>query len=286
MLKNSKKIIIFSIISILLVVLIFWIVRENSALEVNSYCVKSKSLPKEFCDFRIAQVSDLHNVEMGKNNEKLISTLKQCKPDIIVITGDLIDSRRMNLKIALKFVEQAIEIAPCYYVAGNHEARMSEYSELKKALYGYGVNVLENSKVQIERKGKTITILGVNDPSFKTNYLFGDDISVMNTFLDELLLEQDGYTILLSHRPELFEVYANKNIDLVFSGHAHGGQFVIPFIGGVFAPNQGLFPKYHSGLHKKFNTTMVVSRGIGNSIIPFRVNNRPEVVLVQLCAEA
>ena len=108
----------------------------------------------------------------------------------------------------------------------------------------------------------------------------------MGSILTELLDEEDGYTILLSHRPELFEVYAENNIDLIFSGHAHGGQFRIPFVGGLIAPNQGLFPKYDAGIYEEGNTTMVVSRGIGNSIVPFRINNRPEIVLVELASQA
>jgi predicted MPP superfamily phosphohydrolase len=108
----------------------------------------------------------------------------------------------------------------------------------------------------------------------------------MGGILTELLDEEDGYTILLSHRPELFEVYAQHTVDLVFSGHAHGGQFRIPFVGGLIAPNQGLFPKYDAGIYEEGNTTMVVSRGIGNSIVPFRINNRPEIVLVELASQA
>ena len=104
----------------------------------------------------------------------------------------------------------------------------------------------------------------------------------MSSKLDELVCKEDGYTILLSHRPELFETYAQNNVDLVFSGHAHGGQFRIPFVGGIVAPNQGLFPEYDAGMYTEGNTNMVVSRGIGNSVIPFRLNNRPEVILVEL----
>jgi predicted MPP superfamily phosphohydrolase len=102
--------------------------------------------------------------------------------------------------------------------------------------------------------------------------------------LDELISEEE-FTLLLSHRPEMFDTYVEKDVDLVFSGHAHGGQFRIPFVGGVFAPNQGLFPKYDSGIYSEGNTTMVVSRGIGNSAFPFRINNRPEVILVELDTE-
>ena len=107
----------------------------------------------------------------------------------------------------------------------------------------------------------------------------------MNTKLEELHSEKDGFTILLSHRPELFDTYADQGMDLVLSGHAHGGQFRLPFIGGLVAPNQGLFPKYDAGIYTEDNTNMLVSRGVGNSILPFRINNRPEVILIELQAE-
>ena len=136
--------------------------------------------------------------------------------------------------------------------------------------------------MELEQSDETITLLGMNDPSFQTDYLFGDSETVMRNKLQELISEVDGYTVLLSHRPELFEVYVEGGIDLVLSGHAHGGQFRLPFVGGLVAPNQGLFPKYDAGLYVDNNTNMIVSRGIGNSIIPLRFNNRPEVILVEL----
>ena len=282
---KKKKIIILSIVAVLLLLLIVWIAWGNRALELNSYRIASNSLPKEFEGFRIAQVSDLHNAEIGKDNEKLISMLAEAAPDIIVITGDIIDSRNTNVDVALDFAEHSVKIAPCYYVTGNHEARVDEYSDLKDGLIELGVTVLEDAKTQIVLSGEIITLVGVDDPSFQTDYLFGDDETVMNSELDELISEEDGYVILLSHRPELFDTYVENKVDLIFSGHAHGGQFRIPFIGGVVAPNQGLFPKFDAGIYTEGNTNMVVSRGVGNSIIPFRVNNRPEVILIELTTQ-
>lgn len=283
--KSLRKIIVLGIIAVLLVVLIIWIVWGNKALALNSYTITSDELPDSFNGFRIAQVSDLHNAEMGKDNDKLISILKDSAPNIIVITGDMIDSRNSKVDVALNFAEQAVKIAPCYYVTGNHEARVDEYSDLKDGLLELGVIVLEDARVEIELSGETITLIGVDDPSFQTDYLFGDDETVMKSKLDELTSEDDGYTVLLSHRPELFDIYVESGVDLVFSGHAHGGQFRLPFIGGVAAPNPGLFPKYDAGIYTEGNTNMVVSRGVGNSIIPFRVNNRPEVILIELTTQ-
>ena len=261
---KKKRTIILAIAAVLLA-LVVWTVWGNTALELNTYTVGSKELPDAFDGYRIAHVSDLHNAEMGDGNEKLLAVLREADPDIIAITGDLIDSRNTNIEVALAFAEKAMKIAPCYYVTGNHEARVSECAELKAGLEAAGVVVLE-------------------DPSFNTDYLFGDSASVVSNTLAEISTEDEGFAVLLSHRPELFDTYVACGVDLALSGHAHGGQFRLPFVGGLVAPNQGLFPKYDSGLYTEGNTNMIVSRGIGNSILPFRFNNRPEVILIELKA--
>lgn len=282
MTKKKKRIITIAVVAAVLLALIIWTAWGNTALELNRYTISSDRLPKAFDGYRIAHVSDLHNTEMGKDNEKLLDMLRETEPDIIAITGDIIDSRNTNIDIALQFTKAAMEIAPCYYVTGNHEARVSEYDELKAGLTEQGVVVLEDATTEISLDGDTITLIGVNDPSYQTDYLFGVSETVMNGNLQEISDEENGFTVLLSHRPELFEIYADNNMDLVLSGHAHGGQFRLPFVGGLVAPNQGLFPKYDAGLYTEENTNMVVSRGIGNSILPFRFNNRPEVILIEL----
>ena len=278
--RKSKT--ILTLISFFFIILIAWTLLGNTALEVNEYEIVSDRIPKEFDGFRIAQVSDLHNTEFGEGNSKLIGLLSQTEPDIIVLTGDLIDSRNTDIEIALAFAREAMKIAPVYFVSGNHEARVSEYEDLKMGLAEAGVIVLENQKVEITRDGEAITLMGIDDPSFQESYLFGDAESVAKQAIEMLQSESDGYTVLLSHRPELFELYVKTGMDLVFSGHAHGGQFRLPFLGGLAAPNQGFFPEYDAGLFSEGITNMIVSRGVGNSIIPIRFNNRPEIVLVTL----
>ena len=279
--KGNWKIILPIIVAIILV-LVVWIRWGNTALEINEYKIVSNSVPQNFHGFRIAQVSDLHNAEFGEGNSKLIQLLSQTEPDIIVLTGDLIDSRQTDIEIALAFAREAMKIAPVYFVSGNHEARVIEYEDLKMGLSEAGVNVLENQIVEITREGESITLMGIDDPSFQESYLFGDSEGVAKQAIETLLRVSDGYTVLLSHRPELFELYVETGMDLVFSGHAHGGQFRLPFIGGLVAPNQGFFPKYDAGLFSEENTTMIVSRGVGNSIVPLRFNNRPEIIVVML----
>ena len=281
MMKKRRKI-IFAGIAALLIAMIIWTAWGNTALELNTYTITSGDLPEAFNGYCIAHVSDLHNAEIGDCNEKLLAMLRAADPDMFAITGDLIDSRNTNVEISLHFAEEAIKIAPCFYVTGNHEARVSEYDELRSGLADLGVFVLEDEQVELNQSVETITLLGVNDPSFQTDYLFGDSETVIKRRLQELTNEDNTYTILLSHRPELFEVYVESDIDLALSGHAHGGQFRLPFVGGLVAPNQGLFPKYDAGLYTEENTNMIVSPGIGNSLLPFRFNNRPEVVLIEL----
>ena len=278
---KKKNAIILVAVSIAFVAIVIWIAWGNSALMVNEIKITNDKIPQSFEGFRIAQVSDLHNAELGKDNNKLIEKLNECEPDIIVLTGDLIDSNHTNLEVALSFARQAVKIAPCYFVTGNHEAWVgSQYEELKTSLENAGVTVLQDEAIELNYGDECIQLIGLNDPDFSERDSFLSE-SILETKLSQVNIS-NGFTILLSHRPEHFNVYQNKNIDLVLSGHAHGGQFRLPVLGGVIAPNQGLFPKYDAGTYTENGTTMIVSRGIGNSIIPFRVNNRPEIVLVEL----
>lgn len=279
---KKRNLHIFIIIISIVTLLVIWIVWANKALELNTYIIKSEKLPDAFQGYRIAHISDLHNTEIGSGNETLLNILKTAEPDIIAITGDMIDSRKTDVEIALQFAKEAVKIAPCYYVTGNHENRVAEYKDLRKGLIDLGIIVLEDEKIYLEQSGERIALLGVNDPDFHTEGLSGDAATVMKAKLKNLTEEENGYKILLSHRPELFEIYAECDMDLVLSGHAHGGQFRLPLVGGLFAPHQGIFPQYDAGQYTDDNTNMMVSRGIGNSLFPFRFNNRPEVILIEL----
>ncbi|RJV94012.1 metallophosphoesterase [Subdoligranulum sp. AF14-43] len=273
-------------IIVLLLILTIWTVWSNTALMVSSITILSNHVPAAFSGFRIAQVSDLHNAEFGENNSKLLNLLSENEPDVIAITGDLVDARHTNIEVALDFVKRATQIAPVYFVTGNHEASLLQYDDLSAGLEMAGAVVLEDEAIQLERGDSKIIIIGLADPDFAIKGdLFGEVPAMVSTKLNQLVNTEKGYTILLSHRPELFETYVSSGAELVFSGHAHGGQFRLPIIGGLIAPNQGLFPQYDAGVYSDGNTNMVISRGIGNSIIPFRFNNRPEVVLVELMTE-
>ncbi len=284
--KRLPKRALISALFILLLILIIWTIWCNSALMISTTTVSSSRIPSVFDGFRITQVSDLHNAVFGKDNAELLQALSECEPNIIVMTGDLVDVKHTNIDIALAFAKGATQIASTYYITGNHEACLPQYDELKTGLESIGVVVLEDASIQLEYKGEAITLIGLSDPSFTIKEdIFGEVPAMVDTKLRGLIGDKDDYTILLSHRPELFETYVNCGVDLVLSGHAHGGQFRLPFIGGLVAPNQGLFPQYDAGIYTKGDTNMIVSRGLGNSIIPIRFNNRPEIVLLELIAE-
>ena len=206
--------------ALVLSALLLWGMAENQMLTVTHITIVSDELPEAFDGFRIAHVSDLHSTEIGKGNQKLISMLRDAKPDIIAITGDLMDCRDTDPSIAIEFCEEAAKIAPTYYVTGNHEARLEEnlYNRLLDGLRSAGVTILEDEEQILTRNGQSISVAG---------HKWGETDAIDN------ISDFDGYTILLSHHPEAFDDYVAGGYDLVLCGHAHGGQFRLPFVGGL-----------------------------------------------------
>lgn len=283
--KRSKIILIsvYCAVALLLLSSVLFVVLGNTSVHVSNFTVKSEDLPAAFDGFRIVQVSDFHNEEFGKDNKSLLDKIRNANPDIIAFTGDTLDSYEVNYEIALDFVSEAQKIAPCYFVMGNHEGRLSGYDGFKKQIESLGVVVLDGTSCTIERVGEKITLYGLHDPESLKGERYGyGEMGILEKLLYELDYKDDGYGILLSHRPECFEYYVDYKFDLVLSGHAHGGQIRLPIIGAIYAPGQGFFPKYTSGMHTEDETTMIVSRGLGNSSIPFRFNNTPELVVITL----
>lgn len=250
---------------------LFW---QNNGLMLTQMTY-TKKVTKGFDGYKILQVSDLQNKAFGQNQERILNKIRNAAPDIIIITGDLIDRNRTNLATAMTLVDGAVNIAPVYYVSGNHEHQSGCFEKLSEQLTEAGVTVLENGKSVIQRNGDTLELIGLADK--RVNPYYQEALSTLAKGA-----EKEAFQILLSHRPELFEAYVESGVDLAFTGHAHGGQIRLPFIGGIFAPNQGFFPPYTSGIYEKKGTSMVVSRGLGNSTFPFRIFNRPELVMVTL----
>lgn len=275
----KKKVII--IIFIVVLLLCYYLYFENTELQVSNYNIVNSKIPDEFNDFKIVQISDFHNNKSNKLTNDLVEEIKKQKPNIVVITGDFIDSRKTNVDVAIDFVKRIKEVAPIYFVTGNHEASTGKYEELRSELVKNNVNILDNKCEVIQRGKFNINLVGIDDPSMYYHPEVSDG-NIVNDLINSMDYDKENFSILLSHRPELLDTYVENGIDLVLTGHAHGGQVRIPFIGGLVAPNQGIFPKYTGGKVEKNKTTMIISRGIGNSIIPFRINNRPEMIVIEL----
>ncbi|MFV0255080.1 MAG: metallophosphoesterase [Erysipelotrichaceae bacterium] len=274
---------IILVVCVTIVLIGGWLYFNNGVIGTTHYTITHQELPTNFSGFKIVHISDFHNTDFGNNNNKdLVAMITGENPDIIVITGDMIDSRRTDIEISLAFAKEIQKIAPVYYVNGNHESRIAEYDKFEAQLQEIGVIVLSNETQDLTINEQSIQIVGLNDPDF---YNINDKEYVEKQL--ELLINQSDkskFTILLIHRPELFESYAEYGVDLSFSGHAHGGQIRLPFFGGIVAPDQGIFPKYDGGIYQIDDSYMVLSRGLGNSLFPLRVNNNPELVVVELLA--
>ena len=260
------------IILFIILALCFFCQFQNKHIVISYYDYGSSKIGDDLNGYRIVQISDLHNVTFGRNNQKLMEKIKKCSPDMIVITGDLVDSNHTDIESALEFVKEAVDIAPVYYVTGNHEywIEETEYTRLLQGMNDVGVNDLNNNYVQIKRENSSFLLVGL------------DDNSLHDGTLDDMIRDRKELTVVLAHEPQYIQDYEDAKADLVLSGHAHGGQVRIPFVGGVVAPDQGFFPQYTSGEHICDKTEMIISRGLGNSIIPLRLFNYPEIVCVEL----
>lgn len=269
--KKQKYIKLAITLSIVIVIILFCNF-QNKHLETTHYTYAAEQLGADLEGYRIVQISDLHNAKFGKNNQKLVGRIRECEPDMIVLTGDLVDSNHTNVDRAVQFVDEIVKICPVYYVTGNHEywLEKSEYDELMDGLIGAGVVILDDQVVEISRGDAKFRLVGL------------DDKSLADGTLEALLSDEKEFTVVLAHEPQYLARYADTGVDLVLSGHAHGGQFRLPFVGGIVAPDQGFLPEYTSGEYYMDGTEMIVSRGLGNSVIPVRLFNFPEIVCVEL----
>lgn len=267
------------IVCIVGAIYVYW---QNNSLVISMYEYRNQQIAIEFEGFKIVQLSDLHNHSFGDKQQQLVEQVNRINPDIIVFTGDIIDSYRTNFQNAYDAVEELQKLAPVYYTVGNHEARIMAYPEFEQGLLKRGVHVLRNEIALLERGDATISLIGLDDADFFGN----DELGLkrgMVTKLNQLQAAvNSNFYVLLSHRPDYFEWYISESVPLTLSGHAHGGQVRVPFTDGLFAPGQGFFPSYTSGMHTQEESTLIISRGLGNSIFPIRVQNRPEIVVVTL----
>lgn len=272
-------------ISALIIIILFLIFcyYQNNTMDKTEYIILSEKIEG---GVTVAQLSDLHS----KPFKKVLKKLDEIKPDIIAVTGDYINDKCKNKDKMLEFGKELLKRAPVFYITGNHERRLENFSELMKELSDLGFTVLLNDTAQIEINSSLITFLGLdeNQADFKDykarkkgTFKYKD----MRPYFEKLD-KLNGYKIVLSHFPENFENvkennYSQYDFDLQLSGHAHGGQFILPFIGPVYSPGQGLFPKYAKGSFGE-RPRLIVSRGLGNAEFPLRLFNHPEINVIYL----
>lgn len=261
-------------------------IAQNDHLEVTEYRFASGKLSRDCSGFRIVHLSDLHGKRFGDSQQILADRVELLRPNLIFFTGDLIDSTRGGEEAGLLLMERLTRTAPVYYVSGNHEWRAGKFERLADKLAGAGVHVLRNERKIMKVGQSDIHLLGIDDPMRmkrprEEKRIVAEDIRPLVADIDVTR----EFTILLSHRPDMLDIYARHGIDLTFSGHAHGGQFRLPLIGGLYAPQQGLFPRYTEGQHRRGSSELIINRGLGNSGFPQRLFNRPEIVLLELQGE-
>lgn len=283
--KKRRRLIIWGCVFTVLAGLLIWMFYGG--IVVKRYEIHSDKV-QNGNSVRIVVIADLHSIYYGENQKGIIAKIKEQRPDIIALVGDIVDDNRSE-DGATAFLEGIRGLAPTYYVLGNHEVWSGEWDRIKEMVAGYGITVLTNESEIITINGVDLCIGGVDDPDV---FLYSTDEKIRAMSSDEELLagfislNYSAYNVLLAHRPERFDMYQKYGFDLVLSGHAHGGHIRIPgLLNGVMAPNQGLFPKYAGGEYTENNQTMIVSRGFGlDGRIP-RLFNPPEVVVVDIMGE-
>ncbi|MCK5848020.1 MAG: metallophosphoesterase [Caldisericia bacterium] len=272
----------WKIISVLLLIaIVLDVAYKNKVLSVETYYFSNRNVPSTFDGFKILQLSDLHNYRFGKNQCNLIEKINGIKPDLIVFTGDLIERRYQTNKNGIVLLEILAKSYPVYFVSGNHEEALGKFEliELKNSLKEASVIILDNEWDKVDIGNESILIVGLRD-AVKTRW--DEYQSILSKSIDDANVGINSFTVVLAHRPEFIREYANAGVDLVLSGHTHGGQIKLPFIGGIYAPNQGFFPKYIEGEYDYNGTHMIISRGLGASVLPLRVWNPPEITVIVL----
>ena len=253
--------------------------RSNYSLQIETFTFTSPRLPQGFDGCTVVHLSDLHGAEFGENNSELLAAVKETEPDYIFLTGDLLDRfRETPHSYAVTLCAALADIAPTYFVTGNHEWALPDIRELKAAIAETGVIVLTNGFLELERNGDRIILAGVDDPNGFADQKTPPEVA------DELnAAYDDPFWLLLAHRNNYFEKqYARLGADLTLTGHAHGGLIRLPFTDGVIGVERNLFPSYTAGFYEIDGANLFVSRGLGNSGPTFRLFNRPQIAVLTL----
>ncbi len=281
-----KRIFLLLSAAALLLAVLFSFLLSEHALSVSTYRV---SVPSFTGPLRIVQLTDLHNSTFGAHNQRLVQKVAAQQPDLILITGDLLNYNEQRTDIAEELIRQLVPVAPVYVSFGNHEiAYMRNYGvDLRKLYSAAGATVLEYDRTDLAVNGQNIRLGGVYGYCMPGRFLKTGEAWESECMFLEDFQNTEAYTILLCHLPYSWIVYDSLDswdVDLVLCGHVHGGQVRIPFIGGMWAPDQGWFPGWESGIYssKEGNKVMVLSRGLGNTDKLPRFNNIPEILVLDL----
>lgn len=254
----------------------FLIKDSRDDLEISRYEVKSQKLPESFDGFKIVQLSDLHGAEFGEDGMGLVEKVKELEPDIIALTGDFVTDEG-DLAAVEKLAARLVKLCPVYFISGNHEFGSGLAVKVRNILERAGVKYLSNEYLTINRGDDEILLGGVEDPLAYADMLSPDELAQkMND------AAPDAFKILLGHRNYWMTEYPELPVDLIFCGHAHGGLIRIPGVGGLIGTDRRLFPDFDAGEYNNGRYTLIVSRGLGNSVPIPRVFNRPEIVCVEL----
>lgn len=254
----------------------FLIKDSRDDLEISRYEVKSQKLPESFDGFKIVQLSDLHGAEFGEDGMELVEKVKELEPDIIALTGDFVTDEG-DLAAVEKLAARLVKLCPVYFISGNHEFGSGLAVKVRNILERAGVKYLSNEYLTISRGEDGILLGGVEDPLAYADMLSPDELAQkMND------AAPDAFKILLGHRNYWMTEYPELPVDLIFCGHAHGGLIRIPGVGGLIGTDRRLFPDFDAGQFNNGRYTLIVSRGLGNSVPIPRVFNRPEIVCVEL----
>lgn len=264
------------ILPVLAMLVILMLIALDERLILRTYTVVS---PKLTAEVRLAVVTDFHSSD---NADDVVAMVASCAPDAVLLVGDMFDDDTQNrpTERTLLLMRQLSALYPCYYVSGNHEAWTGEMDALYQQTEEAGVTVLRMSSGVLTVRGQRIALCGIPDPYEMVFSGAPDTEEQIRQAMENV--DSADFTVLLAHRPELLAKYAQFPLDLVVSGHAHGGQVRIPgVLNGLYAPNQGWFPKLAGGAYTQDGTTLIVSRGLAVRTRLPRIFNRPEVVLVR-----
>ena len=254
----------------------FLIKDSRDDLEISRYEVKSQKLPESFDGFKIVQLSDLHGAEFGEDGMELVEKVKELEPDIIALTGDFVTDEG-DLAAVEKLAARLVKLCPVYFISGNHEFGSGLAVKVRNILERAGVKYLSNEYLTISRGEDEILLGGVDDPLAYADMLSPDELA--QKMHDAA---PDAFKILLGHRNYWMTEYPELPVDLIFCGHAHGGLVRIPGVGGLIGTDRRLFPDFDAGEYNNGRYTLIVSRGLGNSVSIPRIFNRPEIVCVEL----